>query len=83
MKRMIEKRVFLTVETDRDQAGRVQITVMSSFLAEVQLAGAVIFSVLSCGFLALLFAPLFYLKYSRWNQNAAKAVALLKADLGG
>jgi len=83
MKQMIEKRVFLTVEADRDQTGRVQVTVMSSFVAEIQLVGAVIFSVLSCGLLALLFAPLFCLKYNRWNQSVAKAVALLKADLGG
>ena len=83
MKRMIEKRVFLTVEATQDRTGTVHITVMSSFLATFQFVSGLIFTLLTCGLLALLFVPLFYLKYNRWNQNVEKAVALLKTDLGG
>ena len=81
MKRMIEKRVFLTVEASQDQAGTVHITVMSSFVATFHFVTGFILTALSCGVLALLLVPLFYVKYNRWNQNVAKTVALLKADL--
>ena len=81
MKRMIEKRVFLTVEAAQDQAGTVHITVMSSFLATFQFATGLIFTALTCGLLALLLVPLFYLKYNRWKLNIDKTLALLKTDL--
>lgn len=81
MKRIMEKRVFLTVEAAQDQTGTVHITVMSSFMATFQLVSGLILTAITCGLFALLLVPLFYLKYNRWNQDVAKAVALLKADL--
>jgi hypothetical protein len=82
MTKILEKRMILRVEISADAAGNTYVTVMSTLRMAIDVTRTVILGVTTCGLLALVFVPLIYLKYSRWQNATNKAVALLKADLG-
>lgn len=82
MTRLLEKRMFLTVEVEEDAAGNALVTVMSTLRIEVYFISGIIFTLLTCGVAALLFIPITLIKYNRWTQYVQKTVALLKSDLG-
>lgn len=82
MRKILERRIFLTVQVEEDINGRVCITVLSTYRAVYEIIIASVGTIATCGLVALIAAPLLWMKYQRWNKEFQKAVALLKSDLG-
>lgn len=80
MSKVLEKRLWLRVETREEQNGSTLIAVTVE-LSDFYMISGLIVSLLSCGIFALVFVPLIYWKYSRCGDYLQKAVALLRADL--
>lgn len=81
MMKVLEQRMILRVEVERNTEGNAFVTVASSLGIASNIVAAVAISVFTCGAGALIFAPLIYMKYNRWNVNIQKALNLLKTDL--
>lgn len=82
MRKILEKRIILTVQVEKDLNGKVCVTVLSTYRAIFEIIGASVGTIVTCGLLALIAAPLLWIKYQRWNKEFEKTVALLKSDLG-
>lgn len=81
MRKILEKRIILTVQIEEDISGKVCVTVLSTYHAVFEIISVSVGTVITCGLLGLIAAPLLWIKYQRWNKEFAKAIALIKSDL--
>jgi hypothetical protein len=81
MMKVLEKRMTLRVEVERNTEGHVFVTVASSLRMFRAIVVGVMATVFTFGLGAVIIWPLIYWKYRRWNTNVQKAIHLLKTDL--
>lgn len=81
MRKVLERRMFLTILVEEDINGKVCVTVLSTYRAIWEIVGASTGTIATCGLVALVAVPLLWVKYQRWKRNFEKSVALLKSDL--
>ncbi len=82
MTKVLEKKMFLTIQIERNADGRTFVTVLSSYRITEFVIVSLLASIPTCGLAILLAGPAIWVKSNRWDSNFQKAVAILKNDLG-